>query len=455
MTQFDRPKPRPLLVMLFLCLFFRATPIIAGGTAQTDGPHTGHSAEADEVECAFAEEGEDIRILLTVQGAARIDFGTAEGGAGRICTVLIPTNAKEVDRLVRSVDGLLAASAITPLTQPKRAPRSIRVLLGSRRAGRTCYVCTSVTFRNHVLDGLMEEIEVVALLELAKAAHAYDEAERWTRHGDYIRAVGKYQQAIAAFHSWASSRLHRYNPATIFEPEAGVLKFKYVDSTNTTHVVGGDPNKVMGFPGITPKQAGEYLRNVWKDWTNGIAVSHDSGLSIVRVPENDASFWGLKTGAVSSVAGASLKEHRHGLRLPRAGNKHAGAHRRCWWPRSTFARSRVTSTRARIGDGRGTPANPGAMRIHAGLHPRPCHIIDKPPFPLPGKRRIVAHKPGKRLPRRSGADIRLNRIGRRDCTSETSMRNDRPGLSAHPTPRPPQRAARGDSMPCRPQYWKQ
>src|SRR5208282_6006968 len=180
MTKLRRGHPNLLRLVFVLYLLSRAMPSIGCSSQESESQsQPNSSADADEVEYAVAHGNENIRVLLTVQGAARIDFRTRAESAERIRTVIFPTNAKEVDRLVRAVDGLIGASALSPFSlQWEGDDGSGDTVLGSRRSGRTRSVRTSFAQGyNAVLDGVREEIEVLSLLQLAKAVHAWDEGE--------------------------------------------------------------------------------------------------------------------------------------------------------------------------------------------------------------------------------------------------------------------------------------
>ena len=275
----------------------------------------------DVLEYVFRSQYADHRLLLTTEGAARIDFHWRDVNEDCVSTVMIPTDGKEVERLVGAVDALIGSDSFRPVftwldarveatgpgpaTTPQDASMSGDTVIRCRYKGRERVVRT---YRygeedNYICEGVRKEIEMVGLLKLAEAANAHEEAESLLAQGDRDGAVTQYDRAMTAFMTWARSRCGGRYGGVIFEPELWIKP-----PSGVPYWRGGPERtlqKLLEFPDMLPESAREsaleYLPRAWRRCTSGMVLSRSGEVIVIAFPEpvfpgdlpEEAWTWGL------------------------------------------------------------------------------------------------------------------------------------------------------------------
>lgn len=293
------------------------------------------TGRADLIEYVFHDDYESRRLLLTVEGAARIDFRLRAGQRQRASTVLVPTDGKEVERLVGAVNALIESGAAKPVTTwldafigsespspvPVREPvsQSQGVVIRCRKGGRDRVVRMGRFEEdyNFVWEGVRKEIEAVGLLELARAVDAYQDAQLRGKDGDRGGAVDQYDRALKVFMTWAWSRCDRYGPTVLFEPRVA-LSVQVPGSDNRRFEIDVSPEKgmekIMEFSEFgedwTQKTAMEFLSRAWQKCVSGMVLSRSGKVIIVAFPEPvfpQGWTWGLPVTTIRSKLVEHLK----------------------------------------------------------------------------------------------------------------------------------------------------
>ena len=103
MTYVNGSMPRQTPIVILLPLVLCITPLTGPCAGAADiKPQPADFEGTDAVEYSAVGEEENLRILMTVGGATRVDFRTTVDKDEQIRTVFLPANEKEVDRLVRT-----------------------------------------------------------------------------------------------------------------------------------------------------------------------------------------------------------------------------------------------------------------------------------------------------------------------------------------------------------------
>jgi len=288
----------------------------AGNCDHRSGDRRADAADVDLVEYVFREESQGRRILLTTEGAARVDFRRGVGQHRRVRAVLLPTDPKEVERLVRAVSALIDSGAATPVTVRELQSGTEGTFIRCRKAGRERVVRIYSEFLNFVWEGVRKEIDTVASLELASAVDAYEDAGSRAKGGDRDGAIQQYDNAIKAFMAWAELRCDRYGPWAIFEPTV-TLSVPIPTNPGATIEITGSPERCKDWPWMTPELAIDFLPHAWKECTEGMTLSRSGTAVIVSFAESkpaDGWTWGLPLRTIPADVAERLKAEKGAAR---------------------------------------------------------------------------------------------------------------------------------------------
>ena len=230
-------------------------------------------------------------IVLNSRGVSRVDIQDKVGGLRR--SYVLPTNPAEVERVTQDVAVMLESRAERdPIVWPYYVgPKKITIRCRGRKRGETAKLESPMLIHDLAVKGLVQEIETVGMLELARALDWRYTAETCLKEGDTSTAIRVYQEAISVFREWADVRCGRYG-AGIFKPEVG-MEFRYQGSDgNWITVRGGWCQKVMELSGITPEWAIKALQHGWGVYARGVQVERAEGATIVAfTPEAGSIKW--------------------------------------------------------------------------------------------------------------------------------------------------------------------
>ncbi len=247
----------------------------------------------DAVECVVRNSEESRRLLLSAEGAARIEFYGATGKRRQARIFLLPTDAKEVDRLVRAVYSLIGSRSATPATVWEPPPEWRNTIVRCRKAGlvRAVRIGIGTEKHNFVWEGVRKEIETVALLGLAKAIDSREQAESLMRQGNQPAAIKRYGESLNEFMAWADVRCERYGMA-IFEPKVAIT-LKDELPPHQEIEIRLSQERIVGYPGVTDAVAAKYLPAAWRESTDGMELKRWQGVVIVRFKESNGWAFGL------------------------------------------------------------------------------------------------------------------------------------------------------------------
>jgi hypothetical protein len=290
-------------IRLIVCLLF-GTWMVGCSNGQQN-----NIGDTSTVEYILSKESESVKILLTTEGAARIDLQSEIGNNRRACTVLVPTNAKEVAKLARAISALIDVGIENPpitVLDVTPMPGFGNTIIHCQIAGREkkIQIDTSIEEYDLIWQGVRKQIEAVALLKIVTAVDAYDQGEILDKKGDVEGAIDQYDKAMKAFMDWTHERIRRYEPYVIYEPEIA-LGFKYSINEHVKLIVNAipDKNKNMEEPGMTKEISKEFFRFAWKKCTSIMTVSHRDGVVVVGFIDEGGLGgwnWGLTVKTIPS-----------------------------------------------------------------------------------------------------------------------------------------------------------
>jgi hypothetical protein len=242
------------------------------GCATTGAKNTGR---ADAVEYTFTRFSDRVHVYLTASGAARIDTLKADE-LRTVRTVFAPANADEVRELAAALDALI------PSLPAARADSAISfseagegMYVRSVKAGRERRAHLSIAEMNRsgIWEGVAQEIEAAAHVDLAEAIFWHDLAERHLEQQEPHEALFAYELAVRHFTDWAVSRVFRYD--VLWEPET-MMAFTYpnaADEQRRWTIHGAIPSRVMDIEGMTEEWAIKFLQYGWDTYTRGIKLT--------------------------------------------------------------------------------------------------------------------------------------------------------------------------------------
>jgi hypothetical protein len=160
--------------------------------------------------------GDVLRVVILEQGAGRVELGTgwSDGATGTSRVLLLPVSAKEAGRLIASVGALAGTSSICDPANEFEAEFAMQsnLVLQCRQRGRERRIVTGShkisSFR--VVGGLVEEVEAVGNVGLARAIDAFQRAGDLATQGDEDAAIRVYGHAVQWFITWCHARIDRY-----------------------------------------------------------------------------------------------------------------------------------------------------------------------------------------------------------------------------------------------------
>ena len=267
----------------------------AGNVDQCSHDRRSATGSPDSIEYVIHEQHEARRILLT-EGAARLDFQQRDGKRRRVRTVLVPTNIKEVERLVGTVDAVIASASATPVTAWEPTSEYGNTIIRCRKDGceRMVRIDRCTEEHNFVWEGVRKEIETVALVQLARAVNAWEDGELRIKANDCDGGIEQYCSALKSFMVWAQSRCRRYG-GVLFEPTI-TLSLLGPTGQDQRIEIAGAPDKLMKLPEMTPERAVIFLPRAWQECIHGMVVHHSGTVIVVAFPQAvlpDGWTWGL------------------------------------------------------------------------------------------------------------------------------------------------------------------
>jgi hypothetical protein len=249
------------------------------------------------VELIRTTQGSSVRVSISAYGVARVDFAEVNGGDRR--SFLLPANPSEVRRLANDIaalsDSMKAHDRRIDMSPGAEDPALGKIVIRYKMAqcAGVVELNAAALSRDLVWKGVVDEIEMVGLFEVANAIDFYRNAKEMLARGDIDGAIWQYQHAIKTFNGWTGSRITRY-PGCIYEPGMGV-KFRYPISKDGAEMVvqGGVPPDLMELPGITPKWALKLLTTYWKKYTEPIRMRVVDGVTLVDFVDDYGDVFGV------------------------------------------------------------------------------------------------------------------------------------------------------------------
>ena len=248
---------------------------------------------ADSVDFTRTTNDREVRVILSSAGAARIDIKSASDCGSSLHTILVPLrDPTKVVRTAKTIAALIDASVDVRKAQwsgfSSEDQLVIRCHLARDNKMRTIRMHQDDLIVDPVWKGVVEEIEIVGLVQLAAAI---DEAERGKSHlakGEREQALAAYQCAVTTLDEWQQAEVLRFGgPTATYEPEVSI-KFEYPRREQDDWVVvSGVPRNVMELPGITLDWAVKLLQHGWDKYYKNlhITVSESDGVFIVAWKE--------------------------------------------------------------------------------------------------------------------------------------------------------------------------
>jgi len=223
----------------------------------------------DSVDFTRTANDREVRVILSSAGAARIDIKGASDCGSSLRTMLVPLrDPTKVVRTAKTIAALIDASVDVRKAQwagySSDDQLVIRCHLARDNKMRTIRMGQNDLTVDPVWKGVVEEIDIVALVQLAAAIDAAERGKSQLAKGEREQALAAYQCAVTTFEEWQQAEVLRFGgPTATYEPEVSI-KLEYPRREQGDWVVvSGVPRNVMELPGITLDWAVKLLRHGW------------------------------------------------------------------------------------------------------------------------------------------------------------------------------------------------
>ncbi len=252
-------------------------------------PQTRSAGNSDSIE--YISDFYKTRILLIAGGGARFDtFSMEHDGPHITHTVLLPAGAQEIDRLARIIASMDGSAVTEPLhySEMRLLPDATE-FISCGYAGHTYVLRAGQHHRTlfHVFDGIVAEIETIAMSNLALAIHQQEDAEKSLASGDKTTGLNLYCKAIASFRRWQTDWMHRYEVGDDF-----MWRFGKFDSLELSLTDRADHYRAvqMSRPGSDPQDVLiKAAQMSWQDTTEHWSIKYSRNATIVDNLQDNVS----------------------------------------------------------------------------------------------------------------------------------------------------------------------
>ena len=247
----------------------------------------------DSVDFTRTANDREVRVILSSAGAARIDIKRASDCGSSLRTILVPLrDPTKVVRTAKTIAALIDASVDVRKAQWagffSDDQLVIRCHLARDNKMRTIRMGQNDLTVDPVWKGVVEEIDIVALVQLAAAIDAAERGRSQLAKGEREQSLAAYQCAVTTFEEWQQAEVLRFGgPTATYEPEV-TIKLEYPRREQGDWVVvSGVPRNVMELPGISLDWAVKLLQQGWHKHceSSHLTVSESDGLFIVAWKE--------------------------------------------------------------------------------------------------------------------------------------------------------------------------
>jgi len=223
----------------------------------------------------------ETRVLLRSNGVGEVDFAGAGVREREVHSVVLPVSPGETMRLARAASALLGSSVATPINSWEEVLHHRKgMVLRCYRDGKKqeARIGPGQDITNLLWRGLVDEINAVALADLARALHFRRTAELFAARRDYDVGIRKYKEAIQAFVRWAGARSQRYWDG-VYEP--GLVIVEIGDREIATTRL---PSDLVKATNGSDETCLALLRWTWQDLTEGeVTTTSRNGVTVVAL----------------------------------------------------------------------------------------------------------------------------------------------------------------------------